>query len=78
VHVTARRLRGLARSGVALGVDELAFSGRDLIRMGYKPGPRFGELLGHLLDRVLEDPTMNEPRRLEAEVECWMEGKEPR
>jgi tRNA nucleotidyltransferase/poly(A) polymerase len=75
--VTARRLRGLARSGVALGVEELAFSGRDLIRMGYKPGPRFGELLEHLLDRALDDPSVNEPRRLEAEAERWMADREP-
>jgi tRNA nucleotidyltransferase (CCA-adding enzyme) len=68
----ARRLRGVARSRVALAVDELAFSGKDLIRMGYKPGPRFGEVLEYLLDRVLDDPSMNEPRRLADEAEHWM------
>jgi len=72
----ARRLRGLARSGVPLGVGELAFSGRDLIRMGYKPGPRFGEVLEHLLDRVLDDPSMNEPHRLADEAELWMSARE--
>jgi hypothetical protein len=74
---TTRGLRAVARSGVPLAVDELAFSGRDLIRLGYKPGPRFSEVLKHLLERTLDDPAMNEPGRLEGEATRWMAAQEP-
>ena len=66
--VLIRRLRGLARSGVPLSVDELALDGRDLIRMGFKPGPTFGEVLRHLLELVLEDPARNDPELLAGEA----------
>ena len=65
------RLRSTSRSGVPLTVGELALSGRDLIRMGLTPGPRFGELLGYLLDRTLDDPALNEPGALEREARLW-------
>ena len=77
VVATIRRLRAIARSGVPLGIGELAVSGGDLIRMGYKPGPRFGEVLEHLLDRTLDDPSMNEPGPLAEEAERWMTGSPP-
>lgn len=64
----------MARSPLPLTVDELALSGRDLIRMGYRPGPRFGEVLRHLLDLVLEDPTRNDPEILSEEARRWMEA----
>ena len=67
-----RRLRSIARSGVPLAVRELAFSGRDLIRLGLAPGPAFGDLLGHLLDRTLGDPSLNEPVALEREARRWI------
>ncbi len=70
------RLRATARAPVALTVDELAFSGRDLIQMGYRPGPRFGELLRALLDRVLEEPELNEREVLAEEAERWMAARE--
>ena len=42
-----------------LTVADLALSGRDLIEMGMRPGPDFGEVLAHLLDLVLDDPARN-------------------
>ena len=39
---------------------DLAVNGKDLIRYGLKPGPRFGRILEALLERVLEDPTLND------------------
>jgi tRNA nucleotidyltransferase (CCA-adding enzyme) len=47
----------------------LAISGRDLIDMGMKPGPRFGRILEELLDLVLEDPTLNEAEALISRVD---------
>ncbi|TVP58875.1 MAG: CCA tRNA nucleotidyltransferase [Gemmatimonadales bacterium] len=59
-----RRLRGELRSGSPLSEKELAISGRDLIRMGYRPGPEFGVVFRRLLDAVIEDPERNDPDRL--------------
>lgn len=54
-----RRIREELRGGPPLTVDDLALDGKDLIRMGYKPGPRFGRVLRELLDEVIEQPEKN-------------------
>ena len=41
-------------------VRDLAISGKDLIDIGMKPGPELGEMLKILLDKVLDDPELNE------------------
>ena len=64
----AKALRATLRDSSCLSVDQLALDGRDLIRMGLKPGPRFGEILDALLDLVIEDPERNETERLETVV----------
>jgi len=61
-----RRLRSVLRTGPALEVGELALDGRDLIRLGLRPGPRFGEILERLLEEVVEDPARNEAGTLRA------------
>ena len=66
------RLRSLTRSGAPLHVGELSVSGRDLIQMGYAPGPEFGEVLDHLLDFTLEDPRRNVSELLREEADRWM------
>jgi tRNA nucleotidyltransferase (CCA-adding enzyme) len=52
-------MRREVRSGSPLRVSELALDGRDLIAMGFKPGPRFGDILDSLMDQVLENPSLN-------------------
>jgi tRNA nucleotidyltransferase/poly(A) polymerase len=64
-----RRFRLEVHSGVPLRQADLAFDGRDLISMGLKPGPRFGEILDSLLDRVLENPSLNQKALLRDIVE---------
>ncbi|TVP72257.1 MAG: CCA tRNA nucleotidyltransferase [Gemmatimonadales bacterium] len=54
-----RALRRELRSGVPLATDELAVTGRDLIRQGHRPGPAFGTVLDTLLQEVLADPERN-------------------
>jgi tRNA nucleotidyltransferase (CCA-adding enzyme) len=44
-----------------LTLADLALDGRDLIRLGMKPGPAFKAVLEGLLDRVLVDPSLNAP-----------------
>ncbi len=75
----SRRLRALASAGTPLEVGDLAFDGRELIRMGYRPSPLFGEVLGYLLDRVLDDPALNEETRLAPLAVEWLKerGVEP-
>jgi tRNA nucleotidyltransferase (CCA-adding enzyme) len=68
-----RHIRRETGRGGALAVDELLLDGRDLIRLGYRPGRDFGRVLQHLLDRVLEDPDRNRREWLEAEAATWME-----
>ena len=53
-------MRAEVRSGVPLSLADLALDGRDLIRMGLKPGPHFRTVLDDLLDRVLENPALND------------------
>jgi tRNA nucleotidyltransferase (CCA-adding enzyme) len=52
-------LRRELASGTPLSVQDLAVSGRDLIRLGMRPGPHFGEILEELLAEVLDDPSLN-------------------
>jgi hypothetical protein len=59
-----RRLRREARSGAPLSEAELALSGRDLIHLGFRPGPAFGVLFRTLLEETLDDPSLNDRERL--------------
>lgn len=59
-----RRLRRELASGAPLSEKELALNGRDLIRAGFAPGPRFGRVFELLLDEVVEDPDLNDAPRL--------------
>jgi tRNA nucleotidyltransferase/poly(A) polymerase len=57
---------GLPRlGGSALTVTDLAISGEDVMReTGLPQGPRIGRVLGDLLDRVVEEPELNERETL--------------
>ncbi len=67
------RLRREAQSDAPLRLGDLALDGSDLKAMGLRPGPRFGEILEHLMERVLEDPALNEPERLREIVRGYLE-----
>jgi hypothetical protein len=58
----------LDRSALAIGGTEL------IEELGLEPGPRLGRVLDALVERVIDDPTLNDPgtllllaRRLAAE-----------
>jgi tRNA nucleotidyltransferase/poly(A) polymerase len=68
VDLIMRIRRELSR-GPALRLDELEVNGRDLIAMGLKPGPHFGDILDSLMERVLDDPSVNTKERLLALLE---------
>lgn len=63
-----RRARAIRRQAPPLEISDLAIDGRDLIALGMKPGPLFGEILDELLEWVLDDPARNEPELLEEKV----------
>jgi len=63
-----RRTRDILATAPPLTLSDLALDGRDLMRMGLRPGPLFGRVLQGLLERVLDDPGLNRRDRLEAEV----------
>ena len=48
----------------ALTIKELDINGKDLMDAGYPKGPIVGEILRFLLDRVLEEPELNEKEKL--------------
>jgi len=69
----ADRLRTIAHSKGPLSVGELAIGGKDLVRMGSRPGPHFGKILEALLEQVLDDPSRNEPGYLTRQAEKKLE-----
>ncbi|MCR5731937.1 MAG: HD domain-containing protein [Sphaerochaetaceae bacterium] len=50
--------------GSALTIKDLKVNGRDLINLGIKPGPEMGNILSTLLERVIEEPKLNERETL--------------
>jgi len=69
-----RRLRNELIEGPPLRLGDLALDGRDLIAMGLEPGPRFGEILRGLMDRVLDDPGLNRKELLMGMVKAEVAG----
>ncbi|HXE57880.1 MAG TPA: hypothetical protein VNK43_07760, partial [Gemmatimonadales bacterium] len=52
----ARRIRA---RGDPLGRKDLRVTGRDLMEAGIPRGPKLGEVLDRLVERVVEDPSLN-------------------
>lgn len=59
-----REVRRDMRDGVPMSADELAVGGRDLIELGWSPGPGLGTALAQLLEAVWRTPSLNERTRL--------------
>lgn len=59
-----RRIRRVQKEDHALKVTDLAIDGEDLKTLGLEPGPAFGEILEDLLERVVDDPSLNTEDRL--------------
>lgn len=56
----ARRMRAVARERTPLEPSELAIGGAELRTLGLPPGPLYGEILRDLLERVTDDPSLND------------------
>jgi tRNA nucleotidyltransferase (CCA-adding enzyme) len=71
-----RRVAEVAAEDAALRVTDLAVDGRDVMRvLGIPPGKQIGVILERLLERVLDDPSLNEQEKLEALIREL--GKKP-
>jgi tRNA nucleotidyltransferase (CCA-adding enzyme) len=55
-----RRVRGELGRASALDVGDLAIGGAELRQLGLPPGPLYGEILRDLLERVTDDPSLND------------------
>ncbi len=67
-----RAVTGVLRGRAPLSTQDLAIDGSAVMQiLGQGPGPQIGEALRHLLDRVLEDPALNEAGALTEEVRRW-------
>ncbi|HET7029020.1 MAG TPA: HD domain-containing protein [Candidatus Limnocylindrales bacterium] len=59
------RISAELAAGAVLDRSALAVDGADLIaELGLTPGPRLGEVIARLFERVVEDPRLNERERL--------------
>lgn len=71
-------LASLERARPPLFARDLAIDGRAVMALlAAGPGPHVGEALRHLLDRVLEDPSLNDAAALERELRAWWAGRPP-
>lgn len=61
IHQITKSVR---EAGDCLDLKHLAVNGQDLIRAGVKPGKEMGEILKMLLNRVLEQPELNDREKL--------------
>ena len=82
VLVALDKLRGrvseLRAAGMALSVRDLAGDGRTLMEAcELKPGPVVGQTLRHLLDAVIENPSLNERGELIALARRYLDDTRP-
>lgn len=70
------RIEKAAAEDAALQVKDLAIDGRDVMRLlSIPPGRHIGETLERLLERVLDDPSLNTRERLEELVRSFADEK---
>ena len=60
VHRVMARVQRDIDHRVPMSVHELAVAGRDLVALGWTPGPRVGRTLQRLLQAVWGDPSLND------------------
>lgn len=72
----AWRFEALQAADQALSLRQLALNGRDVMELlGVDPGPVVGEALRFLLERVLDEPALNQRAPLERLLAVWWEER---
>jgi poly(A) polymerase/tRNA nucleotidyltransferase (CCA-adding enzyme) len=56
-----------------LGLRDLKINGEDLKELGLTPGPIFRKILSYLMDKVVEQPELNEKDKLVALAKAYLE-----
>ncbi|HET7755244.1 MAG TPA: tRNA cytidylyltransferase [Anaeromyxobacteraceae bacterium] len=70
------RVTRVLRARPPLTSAELELNGaRVMAVLQIPPGPAVGDALKHLLDRVLEEPSLNTPAALESELRAWWSAR---
>ncbi len=70
-----KRIAEVKEKDMALKVTDLDIKGSDLIELGIDPGPEMGKILNDLLEMVIEDPKLNDKKRLKEIIkEKWIKG----
>jgi putative nucleotidyltransferase with HDIG domain len=69
------RIARVAAEDAVLRVKDLAVNGADVMRvLGVAPGPQVGRVLNRLLERVLDDPSLNQKETLERLIPALASG----
>jgi tRNA nucleotidyltransferase (CCA-adding enzyme) len=71
-----KRVRRELGGDAPLEIGGLAISGTELRALGLPPGPLYGEILRDLLERVTDDPALNDRETLMAMVATRIDGGE--
>ncbi len=65
----------ILRANQCVSIRDLAVTGKDLIELGYTPGPALGETLDRLLQSVLDVPERNTREQLLGMAKEWLENE---
>jgi hypothetical protein len=73
-----QRIASVIAKGAAFSTKDLAISGRDIMeKLSVRPGPIVGRILEQMLERVIEEPALNERETLLSLVEACANALEP-
>ncbi len=64
ITILQKRISDVRHQDMALKVTDLNITGEDLEKLGVEKGPKMGEVLRELLERVLDDPLLNTKEKL--------------
>jgi tRNA nucleotidyltransferase (CCA-adding enzyme) len=65
IEIFGERIEAVRKKSPPLSVSELAVNGHDVMDvLGLQPGSRVGEILNQLLEVVIENPDLNQKRKL--------------
>lgn len=64
IELLQKRISEVREKDMALKVTDLEIDGNDLMQLGVEAGPEMGKVLSALLDKVIEDPKLNEKETL--------------
>ena len=64
ITILQKRISDVRHQDMALKVTDLNITGKDLGKLGVEKGPKMGEVLRELLERVIDNPLLNTKEKL--------------